>query len=243
MGSNINGKAYALTILSPIKNAYVPGAGGVACADAIRDQLENWNLLQNSPMARVPQTYLARFFVLDDVFTQALPGACALDTTSDFLPLVPDGIRRAALPAEDHLKSKYLVFSSNFHGDLDAYLRGMWQAIAPEIQNVWQHCYAFDAVKDAGDFVSYMKKCQLTAALFFVGSNDDPLEEQLKALYLKQEFSRFALESQGLPTAELKKRYQEFIARVKPADLTGPAWAPGQYTLLKHSEAQQEAAL
>ena len=240
MGSNVSGKAYALTILSPIKNAYV---AGVACADTVRDQLENWNLLQNSPMARVPQTYLARLFVLDDVFTQSLPGAGALDTVSDFLPAVPDGIRRAALPTPDHLKSKYLVFSIDFHGELEPYLRGMWQAIAPEIQSVWQHCYGFDAVSDAEDFVAYMKKCQLTAALFFVGSNDDPLEEQLKALYLKQEFSRFALESQGLPTAELKKRYQEFIARVKPTDLTGPAWTPGQYALLKHSDAHQEAAL
>ena len=30
----------------------------------------------------------------------------------------------------------------------------------------------------------------------------DPLDEQLKALYLKQEFSKFAVENQGLPTAE-----------------------------------------
>jgi hypothetical protein len=240
MGTNVSGKAYALTILSPIRNARIDGR---ACAELVRDGLENWNQLQNSPMARVPQTYLARFFVLDDVFTESLPGANVFDTASDILPAVPDGIRRAALPAEEHLKSKYLVFSSDFHGDLDAYLRGMWQAIAPEVQNVWQHCYGFDAVRDAAGFVAYMKRCQLTAALFFVGSNDEPLEEQLKALYLKQEFSRFALESQGLPTAELKKRYLEFIARVKPRDLAGPAWTPGQYSLLKHSDAQQEAAL
>ena len=240
MGGNVSGKAYALTILSPIKDARV---GDRSCADAMRDQLENWNLLHNSPMARVPQTYLARFFVLDDVFTESLPGAGAFDTVSDLLPVVPDAIRRASLPAEDHLKSKYLVFSSNFHGDLEPYLRGMWQAIESDIESVWQHCYAFDEVKDADGFIAYMKKCQLTAALFFVGSNDDPLEEQLKALYLKQEFSRFAMESQGLPTAELKQRYQEFIARVKPADPAGPAWTPGQYTLDTQRNAQQEAAL
>ncbi|HEX8955916.1 MAG TPA: hypothetical protein VF798_06560 [Burkholderiaceae bacterium] len=240
MDGNVSGKAYALTILSPIKNGHVDGR---SCGDVIRDQLESWNMLQNSPMARVPQTYLARFFVLDDVFTESLPGANAFDTMSDFLPVVPDSVRRFALPSEGHLKSKYLVFSSDFHGDLDMYLQGMWQAIAPEVQSVWQHCYGFDAVKDAAGFAAYMKRCQLGASLFFVGSNDEPLEAQLKALYLKQEFSRFALESQGLPTAELKARYQEFIARVKPRDLAGPSWEPGQYSLLKHSESQQEAAL
>ena len=243
MDRNVSGKAYALTILSPIKNAHVGGPSYASCADAVRERLENWNALQNSPMARVPQTYLARLFVLDDVFTESLPGASAFDTWRDFWPTPTDGMRAASLPKQDHLKSKYIVFSSNLHGDPDAYLRGMWQAIENEVRDVWQHCYGFDAVKDADSFVAYMKQCRLDAALFFVGSNDDPLEEQLKALYLKQEFSRFALESQGLPTAELKKRYQEFIARVKPRDLAGPAWTPGQYTLLKHSEAQQEAAL
>jgi hypothetical protein len=236
---NISGNAYALTILSPIMKGR---SGEVAHADAVRDRLENWNLLQNSPMAKVPQTYLSRYFVLDDVFVESLPGASAFDTANDFLPVVPNGVRAAALPAQDHLKSKYLVFSSNFHGDLDTYLRGMWDAIAEEIKSVWGYCYGFDAVNDADSFIAYMKKCQLTAALFFVGSNDDPLEEQLKALYLKQEFSRFAVESQGLPTAELKKRYQEFIARVRPDDLKGPAWTPGQYSLPKHRDVQQEAS-
>lgn len=240
MGSNLSGKAYALTILSPIKSGHV---GGVSHGDTVRNLLEGWNQLQNSPMARVPQTYLARYFVLDDVFTESLPGAGAPDTFSDFSPVLPDSWRRASLPAEEHLQSKYLVFSSNFHGELDAYLRGMWQAMAPEIQQVWEHCYAFESVRDADSFVAYMTRCQLTASLFFVGSNDDPLEEQLKALYLKQEFSRFVIESQGLPTAELKARYQAFIARVAPANLAGPTWEAGQYSLIKHSEAQQEAAL
>ena len=44
-------------------------------------------------MAKVPNTYLARFYILNDVFYQGFPAE------------------------EEHLKSKYLVFSSNFHGD------------------------------------------------------------------------------------------------------------------------------
>jgi hypothetical protein len=83
----------------------------------------------------------------------------------------------------------------------------------------------------------------LPVTLFFVGSNDDPLPEQLKALYLKQEFARFAVENQGLPSAELKKRYLQFIARVAPTDLHAPSWLPGQYSLPKRQDAQQEAAL
>jgi hypothetical protein len=237
---NISGNAYALTVLAPIKSGHVDT---VAFSDLVRDRLESWNMLPNSPMAQVPQTYLCRYFVLDDVYNESLPGASALDTASDYLPIVPNKIRLAVLPAQDQLKSKYLVFSSNFHGDLDAYLHGMWSAISGEIKEVWGFCYGFDQVGNAEQFAAYMKKCQLTASLFFVGSNDDPLEEQLKALYLKQEFSKFVVENQGLPTAVLQKNYQEFIARVQPKNLAGPAWTPGQYSLSMKQEKQQEAAL
>jgi hypothetical protein len=48
------------------------------------------------------------------------------------------------------------------------------------------------------------EKCQLTASLFFVGSNDESLDEQLKALYLKQECAEFAVENQGLKAAGLR---------------------------------------
>ncbi len=226
--ANQSGNAYALTVLAPIKNGHL---GEIAFSDLIKDRLQDWNLLPNSPMAKVPQTYLCRFFVLDDVYTQSLPGGSILDNLSDILPVVPDGMRQKALPREDHLKSRYLVFSSNFYGDLDLYLRGMWTAISSEIINAWEYCYGFELVQDAESFVTYMKKCQLNAALFFVGSNDDSLEEQLKALYLKQEFSKFAVEHQGLPAAELQSRYQAFIKRVAPTDLNGPSWTPGHYRL------------
>ncbi|WP_295393097.1 hypothetical protein [uncultured Thiodictyon sp.] len=232
--TNISGNAYALTILSPIRTGVVKGEE-IEYADKVRDLLESWNLLPNSPMTQVPQTYLCRFFVLDDVYTESLPGASVMDTFADVLPVVPDGVRRRILPKEDRLKSRYLVFSSNFYGgpqgDVDGYLRGMWNAIGEHIKDLWGYCYGFDQVRDAATFVSYMKKCQLPVTLFFVGANDEPLPAQLKALYLKQEFARFAVANQGLEAAVLRANYQAFIARVAPTNLSGPTWEPGQYRL------------
>jgi len=231
---NVNGNAYALTILSPIKNGFIQ-AEEIAYADKVRDLLQGWNMLPNSPMTRVPQTYLCRYFVLDDVYTESLPGAGALDTFSDLLPYIPDFVRRGALPKGDHLKSKYLVFSCNFHGgpsgDVDAYLRGMWNAISDRIKEVWGYCYGFEQVNDAASFARYMKKCQLTASLFFVGSNDEPLEEQLKALYLKQELAKFAVANQGLSATVLRANYRDFIKRVAPANPNAPTWTAGMYRL------------
>lgn len=222
---NVNGKAYALTCLSPIRKGHFEGT---AYSDEVRHRLQNWGLLEHSPMAKVPQTYLCRYFVLDDVYYQSLPGTEFGGTFFDFLSIFSDRFRRAALPKEDHLKSKYLVFSCNLYGDLDSYLRGMWTAIADDIRHLWGFCYGFDQVHDADTFVAYIKKCQLSASLFFVGSNDDPLPEQLKALYVKQEFSRFAEEHQGMPAAELQGAYQAFIQRIAPLNLESPSWKPGQ---------------
>ena len=130
MSSNVSGNAYALTALCPIREGNT--AEGIGFADVVRERLQAWNFEPNSPLALVPGTYLARLFVLDDVFTESLPGGGVLDTLSDLLPVVPDALRRWTIPHEDHLKSRYLVFSSNFHGgpaaDLDGWLRGMWRA-------------------------------------------------------------------------------------------------------------------
>lgn len=233
MAGNISGNAYALTILSPIKNAYT--ADEIAYADLIRDRLQGWNFEHNSPMAIVPNTYLCRFFVLDDVYTESQPTGGGLDTVRDLSPFVTDAMRRAAVPAEDHLQSRYLVFSCNFHGgpkgDLDAYLRGMWQAISDRIKEIWSYCYGFDQVNDADSFIAYMKKCQLTASLFFNGSNDEALAEQLKALYLKQEFAKFVIDNQGLDAAAIKVNMQAFMQRVAPNNLTAPTWSAGKYRL------------
>lgn len=225
---NISGNAYALTCLCPIRKGHFEGT---AYSDEVRHRLQDWGLLENSPMAKVPQTYLCRFFVLDDVYYESLPGTEFGGTFFDFLSIFSDRFRRKALPKEDHLKSKYIVFSCNLHGDIDSYLRSMWNAISDDIRHIWGFCYGFDQVNDADSFVAYIRKCQLTASLFFVGSNDDSLPEQLKALYVKQEFSRFAEEHQGLPAAELQQAYQAFIQRVEPLNLAGPAWKPGQSAL------------
>ena len=107
----------------------------------------------------------------------------------------------------------------------------MWNVIGDHVQEIWDYCYGFEAVNDADSFIAYMKKCQLTATLFFVGANDEPLEEQLKALYLKQEFAKFAVDNQSLSAAQLKQNFQAFFECVQPTNLSTSTWATGKYRL------------
>lgn len=192
--------AAGLTVLCPIVNGSV---GQQSNAMRTREYLQDLRLHENSPMAKVPNTYLCRFYVLNDVFYEGAPAI------------------------EEHLKSKYLVFSSNYYGDLNTYLKGMWEHAQDDVKAIWQHCVAFDKVQNATDFVGYMKKCQVNNHLFFNGSTGDPLAEQLKSLYLKQEFSRFAYENQGKGPEELQQAFQAFIDRTQPTNLDAPTWVAG----------------
>jgi len=193
-------RAAGLLVLCPIVNG---GDGQLSHAMRTRRYLHSMQRHNNSPMAKVPNTYLCRFYVLNDVFYEGHPAT------------------------EEHLKSKYLVFSSNYYGKLETYLVNMWHCAQDDVQAIWQHCVAFEKVKSASDFVKYMKKCQVKNNLFFNGSTSDPLDEQLKSLYLKQEFSRFVYENQGKNPKELQQEFQKFIARTQPDVLDAPTWVAG----------------
>ena len=123
------------------------------------------------------------------------------------------------------------MFSSNFHGELDDYLRGMWTAVEPEIRAILKYCVAFDRVTDVAAFIDYIKRCQVETTFFFNGSSDEPLAVQLKSLYLKQELAKFAAANQGKSAADLQAAFNAFVARVQPANLARPTWKAGAYHL------------
>ncbi|SER33890.1 hypothetical protein SAMN05421690_10208 [Nitrosomonas sp. Nm51] len=230
-----SGNATALTVLSPIKNGIL---NQVSFADITRERCLRLPIHEKSPLSKVPNTYLARLFILDDVYYESLPANDKVFNFSDITSLFSDSARKKALPRKDHLKSKYLVFSSSFYGDLDEYLRGMWdnwsyvdhEGNQRDVRHIWEYCVAFDRVTDSAGFIHYIKRCQLDASLFFNGSTDDSLQDQLKALYLKQEFTRFAVEHQGKGAAEIQQAFKAFIERAQPENLASPTWPPGKST-------------
>jgi hypothetical protein len=202
---NQNGNAYGLTVLCPLKN---DSENDQSYAALVRDRLRKLPLDEKSPLAAVPNTYLCRMFVLDDVFYEGDPAG------------------------EDHLKSKYLVLVVELHGDRDAWLRAMWNHAHECIEPIWKYCIAFKGVNSADEWVDYIKRCQVDTTFYFMGSTDKPLSEQLKALYLKQELANFALEHQGVKDAvALQRAFKDFLARVQPDNLAGPTWRPGASSL------------
>ncbi|MDX2303025.1 MAG: hypothetical protein NW226_09500 [Microscillaceae bacterium] len=200
---NTSGNAYALTTLCPLKHKGENQESPILYTRKVLQELPNCTDLQDSPMSKVPNTYLARFFILDDTVFRGYPFHL------------------------DHLQSKYLVFSVEFHGDLETYLKEMYRAVSKEIHTIWKYGFGFEEVKHEHSFVSYIKKCQVETTFFFNGSTDESLEEQLKSLYVKQEFSKFVFEHQGASPEDLLAAYKEFDQRVQPHILAFPTWKPG----------------
>jgi hypothetical protein len=203
---NENGRAYGLSTFCPLLRDD-EARNEPSHAAVVRDRLRCLAMDEDSPLARVPNLYLCRLFVLDDVFYQGDPAG------------------------EDHLKNKYLVFIAELHGSLEPVLESMWHHCHEDLRPIWEHGVGFHGVNSAQDWVRYIKQCQVETTFYFNGSNDEPLAEQLKGLYLKQELGKFAAEHQGRDAASLQRAFKEFVARVEPFNLAGPTFRPGASSL------------
>lgn len=198
--SYVEGRGASLTALCPIRDGVQRGRSYWSLT---RRRLDLLPQNEDSPFAKVPNTYMARLFVLNSLPDQGG------DATMDLL------------------SSPYLVFAADIYGDPDTYLAGVWTHARDLIGAAWEFCYSFDTVRTADEFVAYVSRCRVETMLYVTGAPDEPLAEQLKALYLKQEFSRFAFESAGKPAETLQRDFREFVRRTRPKFVSGPTWKPG----------------
>jgi hypothetical protein len=201
---NKAGDAYALTTICPLEN---DARQERSFAAILRQRLKDLPLDEHSPFARVPNLYLCRLFVLDELTYQGSPARL------------------------DRLRSKYLVFVCDLHGPLQPFLGGLWDNAKETLASLFGFCVGFKQVRDGETFGAFIRKCQVTTTFYFNGSTDAPLAEQLKALYLKQEFAKFAMDHQGQKADVLRRAFDDFVKRVEPSNLAGPTWRPGASSL------------
>jgi hypothetical protein len=186
--ANVSGKTYGLTILSPILE---DNQLDICHSMELRWYLSRQPRDCRSPFATLSSTYLARLVVMDDVVFVGRPAH------------------------EEHLKSRYLVFESNFDGDLDTYLRRMATETKDFVEAVWSHCVGFPGTGNADAFIQYMKRCQLTTTFFFADVNDQTVESTLYALKAQAALARFMELHQGKTPAELQRAFGEFYSRLR----------------------------
>jgi hypothetical protein len=193
--ANQNGQVYGLTILSPIIEDV---RLDICHSMELRWYLGHLPRDHRSPFAQISSTYLARLVVMDDVVYVGAP-AC-----------------------EEHLKSRYLIFETNFDGDLDTYLTRMARETPEFVEAVWKHCVGFPGVSDVGAFVAYMKKCQITTTFFFADVNDRTVQQSLKALQTQSALAHFIEKNQGKPPAEMQREFGALLHSITHARLPLP---------------------
>jgi hypothetical protein len=178
--ANQNGQVYGLTILSPIVE---DESLDICHSMELRWYLGHLARDHKSPFAQLSNTYLARLVVLDDVVYVGAP-AC-----------------------EEHLKSRYLVFETNFDGDLETYLTRMARETPEFVDSVWKHCVGYPGVSDTSAFVAYMKQCQIATTFFFADVNNRSVQQTLKALQTQSALTRFIEMHQAKPPGEIQREF------------------------------------
>jgi hypothetical protein len=154
-------------------------------ADELRAHLEGLEEGAASPLARVPGTHIARWVVIDDVIYQG-----------------------AGQRKRDTLTPR-LLFSSNFDGEVGAYLEGLRTGMAGDADAIWSHCRGYPGHADGPAFAAWMQAHVLEAALFFAAYGGMTVDQVNSNLERRRRLLDLVLDGQGLPPAELKARFME----------------------------------
>ncbi len=138
-----------------------------------------------SPLAQVPSTHFARWVVISDVVYEGAP------------------------QRRDHLNLGRLLFTSNFDGELGAYLENLRIGLGAHADAIWCHCVGYPGSADADDFASYLRAHQVKSSLFFAAYGDRTVEQVKSGLAARRDLTEFAMTAQGMSATELQAAFRE----------------------------------
>lgn len=193
--SNRFAQAYGLTMVAPIINGRTDG---IHHAQTLRALLAEIPQGARSPFALVPGTHTARWFVVDDLVSEAYPAI------------------------EDHLKSKYLVFVADFDGSLEQYATSLAKTIPDVIDSVWSHCVGWPGATKAMRVLDYIRDCQVNTTLYFGGYPGATVQAVIRALQTQRAMIRFVEETRHLPSGELQAAFRRFRDALEVAPTPTP---------------------
>ena len=178
--TNLAGRTYALIVLTPIR----PGL-----QDELRAYLGTLPG-EDSPLARVERTHMARLLIVDDMPT-------------------PPGTDLA-----DPLGNAYLLFTSTFDGELDGYLDELCERLAPEAAQIWGRCIGCPDPPAGAALKTCLAHNQIESGLAFAAYGDASVAQVRSALDKRERLTRFVIRAQNLdPAARRSAFLEEFGAR------------------------------
>jgi hypothetical protein len=159
--------------------------------DALAEYLRGLRGRGPSPLAKLPRTHLGRFVIVEDFHND------------------PSWKQRR----EEHLDQPYLIFTSNFDGDLDSYLDELCERLAPEAKEIWGRCVGCPESASGAELKTYLRHNQIKTGIFFAAYGQAPTATVKRSLSQCERMIEFAIGSQGLEPAELQRRFLDEFGR------------------------------
>jgi hypothetical protein len=94
----------------------------------------------------------------------------------------------------------HLVLESNYDGDLDDYLKGLWKTISKAVESFYSHCKGFPADCDLDKFKTYFKQHVVPIGAFYVGLPGESVQRTQADEALRKNLQTFLDEFQRSPT-------------------------------------------
>jgi hypothetical protein len=137
---------------------------------------------QTSPFAALPQTHFARWVI------------------------IRDWVNSHAQLRQDHLGCPYLIFTSNLHGPIDAYLDAL--CARAEAAAIWSHCAGAPKPASGAALKAYLLHNQIDTGFFVAAYADASVEEVRASLALRERLIAFAVHSQGMDAETLQSSFR-----------------------------------
>jgi hypothetical protein len=152
--------------------------------DELRAYLEGMRT-PGSPFAKLPRTHFGRFVIVKDFFNDPAYGQ----------------------REPEHLDLPYLIFTSNFDGELDSYLDELCEVLAPEAQEIWGRCVGCPEQASGEALKAYLKHNQIDCGFFYAAYGAYTVAQVREALAQRDQLIRFATRTQGTEAAELQRGF------------------------------------
>jgi hypothetical protein len=125
--------------------------------------------------------------------------------------------RLADAPADPAILPTWLVFSSNYDGDLKGYIRMFSERIASEMDRIWSNCegYPLGGARDFEKFWLYVRAHQIETNAFFAAYPNLTTARVNQARVFKDHFDAFVARTRGpdgKSIADIGAMFDEFIA-------------------------------
>jgi hypothetical protein len=194
--TNINGKAYAMNAITPMKPWKTPILKLVffllGAIKPLQKDLKNLSFI-----------HFARWVVV---------GRNQFPRLSDKQP-------------REELRYDYLLFFSNFNGTWNQYIDAFSAVLSRGLDLIWRWSEKYPGSRPVTGFKRYITLVQFDTDYYYNVYPRAATNDVKAALRVQDALDEFALTSRSLSTAEFEKAWLEFLVRVQP-DLGSTGVAP-----------------